>query len=342
MALTITNAQISTQEGSGAVVNQSNGAVITASAGAMLTVALQSTSGIQKWTLQFECPSYPALHQRSFDWLPGQFNGWQVPMPDYPVGGAQDTNILQGITMISTVSDASGGSVPSATYVFRTIAAAGATIQTLKARAVILSALSAYTNTNGTLTENSNGVFATTDGLTIAVGDRVFLPPGIAAAAADVGIYQVTSIGSAGSVWSMTRVSDMPQGGLISTGSEIHVTEGTLMAGTQWVLTTTGMVTIGTTTMAWFPRQVTQSVTLVAGTVTIANVPLVSATKCNITSSRTTANTSTATTGGYHPVGGYTAGALGTATFNFQATVAAGTINNADVSTLNVTVFNQV
>src|ERR1700719_4523194 len=103
MALTITNALISTQEGQGAVVNQANAATIAFSPGSLLTIALQSTSGIQKWTLQFECPSYPALHTRTFDWLPGQFNGWQIPMPDYPVGGAVDQNILQGITLYSTV-----------------------------------------------------------------------------------------------------------------------------------------------------------------------------------------------------------------------------------------------
>lgn len=342
MALSSTAANIATQDGSGAVVNQSSGATILQTAGGILGVSLQSTSGIGIWNLEFQCPSYPALHQRNFEWRPGMPTTWLIPMPDYPVGGAQDANPLQGLTLASSVSDSSGGAIVQSTYQIRTIAATGGAVQTLLARAVIQSALSAYTNVNGVLTENSNGAFATTDGLTIAVGDRVFLPPGIAAAAADVGLYQLTSIGSAGSLWSMTRVSDMPQGATIGRGAEIHVTEGTLMAGTQWVLTTANPVVVGTTTQTWFPRQVTQQLTLVAGTVTVANVPVLSAAKLGCAITRSTANTSTATTGGYAIIGGITPGNLGTATFNVQAAVAAGTINNADVSTLQVTVFNQV
>lgn len=343
MALAATAANISTQDGGGAVVNQSNGASISYSAGGVLTIALQSTSGIGKWTMQFECPSYPSLHTRTFDWLPGQINAWQISMPDYPAGGSRDTDIMQGITLLSTVSDASGGAIPQSIYTLRSSGAAsggGALLHTARALATV--ALQAYTNVGGVLTENANGAQATVDGLTLAIGDRFFLPPGIAAATTDVGLYQVTAIGSAGSKWSATLASDWTQGSTIPTGTEVHVTEGNLMAGTQWVMTTTGAVIVGTTTQAWFPRQVTQAITFVAGTVTVTNVPIFSASKSNMAFSRTTANTSTATTGGYHPVGAITPGALGTATFAYDATVAAGTINAADISTGNLTIFNQV
>ncbi len=114
------------------------------------------------------------------------------------------------------------------------------------------------------------------------------------------------------------------------------------MAGTTWVVTNTGTSVVGTTTFTMFPRSVTQSITLVAGTATITNVPVVSATKTGVYGVRTTANTSTATTGGYHPVGAMTPGALGTASIVYDATVAAGTINNADISTLAVTIVNPV
>lgn len=342
MALSSTAANISTQDGAGAVTNQSNGAVIVMSAGGVMTVALQSTTGVGQWTLEFEAVGYPALHQRKFEWRPGQATSFQIAMPDYPVGGAQDGSPLQGITLLSTVSDSSGGAIPQSTYTVRSVAATGSSLNTLMARALATVALQAYTNVTGTLTENANAAMSTMDGLTLAVGDRFFLPPGIAAAAADVGVYQVTAVGGASAKWSATRVSNMLNGVVIPTGTEVHVTEGALMAGTQWVLTTTGTVTIGTTTQTWFPRQVTQQIVLVAGTVTVANVPILSATKVGMSSVRTTANTSTATTGGYHPVGAITPGNLGTATFAFDATVAAGTINVADVSTLQLTVFNQV
>lgn len=341
MALTITNALISTQVGSGAVVNQANGATIVLPVGGVVLFALQSTAGVGKWTLSFNCPNYPALHQKQLDWLPGQFNGFYVAMPDYPVGGGRDQDPLQGIQVLSTVSDASGGSVPQAQYQVRTVASPDGPVQTIRCRGVVLSALGAYTNANGVLTEDANGAIGTIDGLTVAVGDRLFLPPGIAAAAADVGVYQVVATGSAGALFVLQRVSDMPNGALIGRGSEIHVTEGTVMAGTQWVLTTADPVAVGTTTMAWYPRSVTQAITLVAGTKTITNVPVLSATGLGTNFTRTTPS-GTASTVTYQPVGTITPGALGTATFAFDATVAAGTINASDVSTGNLTVTNPV
>lgn len=346
MSLTITNALISTQVGSGAVVNQANGATIVLPVGGVVLFALQSTAGVGKWTLSFNCPNYPALHQKQLDWLPGQFNGFYVAMPDYPVGGGRDQDPLQGIQVLSTVSDASGGSVPQAQYQVRTVASPDGPVQTIRCRGVVLSALGAYTNANGVLTENANGAIGTIDGLTVAVGDRLFLPPGIAAAAADVGVYQVVATGSAGAVFVLQRVSDMPNGALVGRGSEIHVTEGTVMQGTQWVLDTADPVTVGTTAQAWYPRAVTQSVTLAAGTKTIQNVPIKSTSLSNAICVRTATGGTVSTTVMYLPTSaganGFTAGALGTGQVVLQACIGAGTIQNADTSVLAVTITNPV
>jgi len=177
------------------------------------------------------------------------------------------------------------------------------------------------------------------DGVTYVQGDIVLLTG--QATKSQNGLY-VVGVVAAGTA-PLSRIPEFATG-LVFSKSQVQFCElgpeGTLFGGTLWKITTTGPITVDTTNHDWFPRQVAQSVTLVAGTTTITNVPILSATKTAITSDRTTANTSTATTGGYHPVGAMTPGIVGTASLTFDATVAAGTINNADVSTLTVLITN--
>ena len=101
---------------------------------------------------------------------------------------------------------------------------------------------------------------------------------------------------------------------------------------------------VDTTAHDWFPRSVSLSVALTAGTVTISSVPILSVTKSNVLLTRQIANTSVATDGGYHPTvagaTGLTAGVVGTAAAIIEATVLAGTINAADISTLHATIIN--
>lgn len=339
MALSSTAAAISIQDGAGAVTNLANGANGQFTPGTTITFALQSTSGIGKWTLAFMCPAFPALHQRVFDWLPGMANAFQVPMPASPVVG---TNVLSGIQLVSVVSDASGGTPIQSLNFLQTKGGDAIPMQHV-VRACIPSALGAYTNTSGVLTANANGAIGAQDGVTLAVGDFVLLPNGVAASAADAGIFQVTAVGGASAKFVLTPSPDAPIGAVMLCKTEVLVQEGTLYAGTTWVNTLTGATNlIGTASFTFYPRQVIQSIVLVAGTATITNVPVVSATKSSVLSNRTTANTATSTTGGYHPVGAITPGALGTVSITFDATVAAGTINVADVSTLAVCIINPV
>jgi hypothetical protein len=73
---------------------------------------------------------------------------------------------------------------------------------------------------------------------------------------------------------------------------------------------------------------------------TITSIPILSATKSAISAYRKTANTCTSTIQ-YVTNGAATAGALGTASVEVMAAVAAGTINASDVSTLHVTITNR-
>lgn len=155
------------------------------------------------------------------------------------------------------------------------------------------------------------------------------------------GLYVVGTV--AAGVAPLTRLASMASTLVFVTDAfNVAIGAGTIFAHTEWFNSAGG--TIGTNDPAFFPRKVTFSRGLTNGTFTFADIPILSATKSNILISRTTANTSVATDGGYCPTvggaSGITPGALGTATVTIEACVLAGTINNADVSTLNVTVLN--
>lgn len=152
------------------------------------------------------------------------------------------------------------------------------------------------------------------------------------------GLYRVGVV--AAGVAPLTRVSPMPLGYVcLAEEFEIYVRSGTVFAHTKWF--NSAGVTIGTTSPAFFPESVTITQALVAGTFTIASVPILSATKTGVSLTRSIANTCTLTDGGYVCNGNPTPGALGTASLPIMASVLAGTINVADISTLHVTITNR-
>lgn len=171
------------------------------------------------------------------------------------------------------------------------------------------------------------------DGVTNVAGDTVLLIN--QTTPAQNGLYIVGTVG--GGTAPLTRSPAAATGDTVAVGAlGIAVQAGTLFAQSEWKNTAAGV--INTATMAYQPSIVTQQVTLVSGTVTVTNVPVLSATKTAFISSRVTP-TGTALTINYNVVS-VTPGALGTATFALQAQVAAGTINVADGSVMNVTVLN--
>lgn len=178
------------------------------------------------------------------------------------------------------------------------------------------------------------------DGVTGVEGDKVLLVG--QTTKSENGLYEIGTVATGTAP--LTRSVEMPAGLALEGGSECLVSEGTVFADTVWFISTNGSVTIGTTVHDWYPRAVSQTAVLVAGTVTISNVPILSATKSAVLLNRHTADTSTATTGGYHATvagaNGITPGVVGTAEAVIQACVAAGTINSNDVSTLHVTILN--
>ena len=212
----------------------------------------------------------------------------------------------------------------------------------------VATSLPAATFAAGVLTLTATGAFSTAqDGVTPAVGDKFVLPAGIittlVVSAANSGVYEVTSLGATGVSAVFTRSAKWAHGAIITPETVIRVGgEGTVFKGSRWTADpATASKVVGTDDPILYPEKVTQQIVLVAGHIAagIINVPIKSATKSNFVFSRVTANTCTLTTGGYQPLS-ITAGGIGAATVDPTATIAAGTINVADVSTLNFTILN--
>lgn len=178
------------------------------------------------------------------------------------------------------------------------------------------------------------------DGVTFVAGDRVLLAR--QNTAAENGLYVVGTV-STGTA-PLTRATDMPAAATYQNAQIIEVSEGTLWVGSTWKAMATGTNVIGTDDAKFYPMKIKRTVTLVAGAYTFGvadQLFLFSAAGSTVSLLRNTANTSTATTGGYSaPVASRTAGISGTASLLVRAEVAAGTLNNADISTVDVVIHN--
>lgn len=241
MSLASTAAAVSLQDSNGAVVNQAAGALAFVSPGGSANFKLQSTSGVQLWTLTLQCPNFPALHNVPYEWHSGgPTNLIQIPVP------LGDFNA----TYTSTVSDGQQSVISTS----GSIVAKGSDAVPVQhvARVATQAALAAYTIASGVITITATGALAAIDGVTCVAGDLVLLTMG--AAAADNGLYQVTNAGGTGVSAVLTRAPDWGNGSLLLPGTTIEVSEGTLYGPSTWKVTTTGAITVGTTSIAIYPR----------------------------------------------------------------------------------------
>lgn len=99
-----------------------------------------------------------------------------------------------------------------------------------------------------TLTANANGLLAL-DGVSTVAGDRVL----ITTDAVNNGIYVVTTAGSAGSPWVLTRTVDFDGSPVyeVRGGCFTFVQEGTNNSDSGWVVTNNGTITVDVTSIAF-------------------------------------------------------------------------------------------
>ena len=181
------------------------------------------------------------------------------------------------------------------------------------------------------------------DGLTYAVGERVLLAN--QTTAAECGVYVVGTVVLG--VAPLTRAADMPAGAAYVNGSVVEVSEGTIWRGSSWKVMATGAKVVGTDDPLYYPREWRKTVTLASGTYLDGagggSEPLFlfSTTTSSVQATRNTAGgTLTNTTHYFCPVAARIAGKAGTAAASVTASVAAGTVNTADTSTVDLVILN--
>jgi len=122
-------------------------------------------------------------------------------------------------------------------------------------KAATTGALPACTYDNGTsgvgatLTANSNGAFPSQDGQAITVNDRILVKN--QASGEHNGIYKLGNAGGAGSAWVLTRSADADSSTEVTPQLSVAVEQGSSSAGYIFKLSTTGSITVGTTSLTF-------------------------------------------------------------------------------------------
>lgn len=127
----------------------------------------------------------------------------------------------------------------------------GGSAPSLRARAATTANLSATLVAN-VLTADANGALGAQDGVTLIVGDKLFVKDQAAGAAR--GLYVVTSLGSGSSKFVLTRAPEFDASAEAMAGTSIYVSEGTVNGNQTWELTTDDPITLGTTALTFTRR----------------------------------------------------------------------------------------
>lgn len=111
-----------------------------------------------------------------------------------------------------------------------------------------------------TLTADAVGVLAV-DGVNTVLNDRILVKDQVAGA--NNGIYKVTTEGTAGVAFVLTRATDADTDAEVTGGMYSFITEGSTNADTGWLLTTNDPITVDTTALTF--AQFTGAGTITAG-----------------------------------------------------------------------------
>jgi hypothetical protein len=141
-------------------------------------------------------------------------------------------------------------------------------VSRLTARAVTTGALPTNTLSGNVLTASANGALPSQDGIALAVGNRLLVTS--EATGSKNGLYSVTSLGSGGSPWVLTRTTDANTSALVVPMLAVAISEGTVNAGAQYYLSTPAPITLNTTSLTFLRQSFVRDRTAASGTTSIS------------------------------------------------------------------------
>lgn len=270
-------------------------------------------------------------HSVSLDPADGLPAGIVCGVGDNKGGGNKQVHVFQGPVGIALAlaAIAAGG---------------GSTSAPNRARAVVTT-LQAYGGTGtDTLTETGTTALSAADGVTLAVGDVVFIEPGTTnlTGAVDSGPWTVAALGGSSAHWVLTRPSWFKTGAVMAQSQTIDIGgEGTKYAGSAWrSFAAKGSAVIGTNDPTFWPRYVSKKYTLTSSTVTISDLAVRTVNSQIIATFQLAHGTVTSTIG-YGQVAAPTAGVINAASIVIDALASGmGKNGSSDASDVIVSVWN--
>jgi len=114
--------------------------------------------------------------------------------------------------------------------------------------AVLPTCTAAGSGVGKTLTGDAVGIL-TVDSVNTVLNDRILVKNQVVGS--DDGIYKVTTAGTAGVAFILTRAIDFDEDAEVTAGAFMFVTEGTTLGDQGWVLTTNDPITVDTTALVF-------------------------------------------------------------------------------------------
>ncbi len=157
---------------------------------------------------------------------------------------AMNTNKITGVTDPTLDQDA-------ATKAYVDSVANGLDVKascTFATAAALAACTAAGSGVGKTLTGNANGIL-TIDSVATVLNDRILVQDQVTGA--DNGIYDVTTEGTAGVAFVLTRATDADQDAEVTAGMFTFIAEGTINGDKGFVLTTNDPITVDTTALVF-------------------------------------------------------------------------------------------
>jgi hypothetical protein len=173
-----------------------------------------------------------------------------------PISLGGTASLIAGLTSLTLTQDPVNP-LEAATKQYVDATIEGLNIHAPAAASTTANLTATYSNgasgVGATLTNSGAQAAFAVDGYTAALNDRILVKD--QTAAAQNGVYTVTTVGSVSTNWVLTRAIDMDVSGggadQLGPGDYVFVVNGTQYGGTAWVVTTPLPIVIGTTAITF-------------------------------------------------------------------------------------------